>query len=306
MSRPRRSDVGRSRRVADVSYVERALTFDCGGEQLVGVLAEPAAQSDVGVVVVVGGPQYRVGSHRQFLLLGRRLAAEGIAALRFDYRGMGDATGVARSFEDVSLDIAAAVDAFQAACPTVRRVVLWGLCDAASAALMYYETTRDQRVAGMALLNPWVRSDVTLAKVHLRHYYIRRLLEKGFWVKLGAGGVSVVGVARSLLDNIGIARTSRGDRKGSRTETFQDRMARGLEAFAGSVLILLSERDLTAKEFIEFARSDPRWRVLLARETVDRHEVADAGHTFSTARWRREVEDRTLSWIRRTLLARAR
>ena len=46
--------------------------------------------------------------------------------MRFDYRGMGDAGGEARSFEDVSADIAAAIAAFRRACPAVERVVLWG------------------------------------------------------------------------------------------------------------------------------------------------------------------------------------
>jgi len=291
--------------VARVTYVERALTFECGGERLVGVLAEPVAHGDVGVVVVVGGPQYRVGSHRQFLLLGRRLATEGIAVLRFDYRGMGDATGIIRSFDDVSPDIGAAFDAFQAACPTVRRIVLWGLCDAASAALIYYETTRDTRVAGVAILNPWVRSDATMAKVHLKHYYSRRVLERQFWHKLARGGVSLAGAARSLVGSIAAASLRRRQRDGSIPAAFQDRMARGLEAFHGPVLIVSSENDLTAKEFVEFARSEPNWRLLLARKNVDRQDVCDADHTFSTARWRREVEDRTLAWIRRAILGRA-
>jgi alpha/beta superfamily hydrolase len=48
------------------------------------------------VLVIVGGPQYRAGSHRQFTLLARSLAEQGFAVLRFDYRGMGDSTGAMR------------------------------------------------------------------------------------------------------------------------------------------------------------------------------------------------------------------
>jgi hypothetical protein len=94
-----------------VNFVERALMFECGGETLVGVLAEPASPAMVGVLIIVGGPQYRAGSHRQFVLLSRQLAATGVAAMRFDYRGMGDSTGSPSSFDDVSEDIAAAIDA---------------------------------------------------------------------------------------------------------------------------------------------------------------------------------------------------
>ncbi|MFX8094774.1 hypothetical protein ABTK72_21120, partial [Acinetobacter baumannii] len=75
-----------------------------------------------------------------------------------------DSAGEARDFLGVQADIGAAIGALMAACPTVQRVVLWGLCDAASAALLYVESTRDMRVAGLTLLNPWVRSAATLAQ----------------------------------------------------------------------------------------------------------------------------------------------
>ena len=78
---------------------------------------------------MVGGPQYRVGSHRQFVLLARDLAADGFPVFRFDYRGMGDSEGEFRGFEHVEDDIAAAVEAFRSASPGLREIVLWGLCD---------------------------------------------------------------------------------------------------------------------------------------------------------------------------------
>ena len=102
MSESSRGHAGGGCGLAGVNVVERALTFDCCGERLVGVVSEPALAGKLGVVVVVGGPQYRVGSHRQFVLFARRLATEGVAVLRFDYRGMGDATGRPRQFEETN------------------------------------------------------------------------------------------------------------------------------------------------------------------------------------------------------------
>ena len=284
-----------------MNYRERALTFECCGERLVGVLAEPAEVSDVGVVIVVGGPQYRAGSHRQFVLLARTLAAAGVSVLRYDYRGMGDATGPMRSFEDTGPDIAAGIGALQSACPAIGRIVLWGLCDAASSALIYWSGTLDPRIAGMVMLNPWVRSDATIAKTHLKHYYGRRLLERDFWAKVARGKVGIGGAVMAVAGKLAAAR-GRPHKSGQTVApVFQDRMAEGLRTFAGPVLILLSGRDLTAKEFLEYVNSSPRWSGLLDRGNVERHHVAEADHTFSTARWRSEVETRTLDWLRRKL-----
>jgi len=78
---------------------ERASVFGCGGDRLVGILHAPAERArDIGVLVVVGGPQYRVGSHRQFVRMARDFAAAGYPVLRFDHRGIGDSDGAARSF----------------------------------------------------------------------------------------------------------------------------------------------------------------------------------------------------------------
>ena len=164
---------------------DRAIAFRCGGDTLYGILSLPAQPARRGVLVVVGGPQYRAGSHRQFTLLARSLAAQGIAAMRFDYRGMGDSEGAMRDFESVDEDLRAAIDAFMAQVPALREVALWGLCDAASAASLYAPS--DQRVTGLALLNPWVRTDSGAAKATLKHYYGARLLDKELWKKLFSG-----------------------------------------------------------------------------------------------------------------------
>jgi len=203
-----------------------------------------------------------------------------------------------RSFEQTDRDIAKALDAFQDACPEVRSVVLWGLCDAASAALIYWQRTRDPRVAAMALLNPWVRSEATLAKTHVRHYYGRRALERAFWAKLFRGGVDLKSAVKSITRGL----TANPDRTDSDSVVFQDRMAGSLRQFAGPVLILLSERDLTAKEFVECARSSDRWHGIFDRSNIQREEIPHADHTFSSADWRSEVELRTLNWLRRSVI----
>ncbi|RTL46502.1 MAG: hydrolase 1, exosortase A system-associated [Burkholderiales bacterium] len=274
---------------------ESVLGFACEGEPLVGILAEPAEGplADVGVIIIVGGPQYRAGSHRQFTLLARDLARQGFAALRFDYRSMGDSGGEPRDFLGVDADIAAAIDALIAARPGVRRVALWGLCDAASAALLYLEATRDARVAGLTLLNPWVRSAASLAQAHVKHYYWRRLREKSFWLKLLRGGVGARALG-ALASNLRLAR-----RAGRPTDSrsFQDRMAAGLRGFTGPVLLILSGDDYTAREFTAHAETSPAWQGVLDAGRITRCELAEADHTFSDPSQAAAAHDATLHWL---------
>lgn len=82
--------------------IETPVLFHCGSHELVGIIHQPTYKPfcPFGVLIVVGGPQYRAGSHRQFVTLERDLAAAGIPAMRFDYRGMVDSHREQISFED--------------------------------------------------------------------------------------------------------------------------------------------------------------------------------------------------------------
>jgi hypothetical protein len=71
-----------------------------------------------------------------------------------------------------------------------------------------------------------------------------------------------------------------------------------LGQFAHPVLLVLSGRDLTAGEFKEMVKSDPKWQSLLAEKRVTRHDLADADHTFSSAIWREKVAGWTLMWVK--------
>ncbi len=282
-----------------MSYQEQAQAFECGNEWLYGIISVPERPAQRGVLIVVGGPQYRAGSHRQFTLLARSLASQGIAALRFDYRGMGDSQGSLRDFENVQDDLRAAVDHFTKAVPEVREVVIWGLCDAASAALFYAGS--DPRVTGLVLLNPWVRTADGYAKTTIKHYYRNRLFSGGLWRKILSGRFDYRAALASL---VGLVRTASGRSKDgtgkqeSTAATLPERMLSGWEAFRGRVLLVLSGNDLTAKEFTDMAAASERWQRHLRDPRVTRQALESADHTFSRREWRDQVADWTSAWVR--------
>ena len=280
-----------------MSLREHCLQFDCAGSLLFGIVALPVQPASVGVVIVVGGPQYRVGSHRQFTLLARHLADAGFAALRFDYRGMGDSDGPTRDFLAIDEDIGAAIAALRRDQPTLQTVALWGLCDAASAALLYVDARAQHGLGGLCLLNPWVRSAESQATAQVKHYYLQRLLQPAFWRKLARGQVGL-GRLGELVRKLGlmVAGRQRAASAGGRLG-FQQRMARAWLRADCPLLLILSGRDLTAKEFTDTAATDPAWRGALARQMLTRVDLPDADHTFSDPAMQLAVEQATLDWL---------
>lgn len=270
---------------------ERVVEFDCQGERLLGILAEGAGSAEVGVVIVVGGPQYRIGSHRQFVQLARSLATAGYPCLRFDHRGIGDSEGEPHSFEVLNDDIAAAITALQVSRPEIRRVVLWGLCDAASAILLYWAATRDSRVAGLVLANPWVRSEQTQAQAMLKHYYWQRLLSPAFWRKLLSGGV---GIWSALSEYLG--QRQRAGQRPTDAAGFQAHMRDALLTFAQPILLIMSGRDYTANEFDAWL-AQPAQRAIFALPVLQRLDLPEADHTFASAMASQAVADATCAWL---------
>jgi exosortase A-associated hydrolase 1 len=233
------------------------------------------------------------------VLLARSLAARGFAVMRFDCAGMGDSDGDERPFTDRDDDVRAAIDAFVARVAAIDEVAIWGLCDAASAALLY--APRDARVRHLVLLNPWVRSDAGLARTHLKHYYTSRLADRAFWADLVRGRVGVLRAAKGLLATL-VAARDRPERIDDEAGLgFQARMARGWKRFRGDILLICSGDDLTAREFIDHAARDAEWAGLLEQRRVARCDLADADHTFSRAAWRDRVAAQTADWLLRRI-----
>lgn len=275
---------------------ELALTLNCEGAELSAILHDPENGARTGVLVVVGGPQYRIGSHRSFVLLARHLCGAGWPVLRFDYRGMGDSEGKLAGFEEIDQDIASAAALMFERLPDLNSLVIYGLCDAASAALLY--SARDPRVGGLVLLNPWVRTETSHATAMVRHYYGAKFLDRKFWRKVVTGQVALGDSVRGLLDNLS-GSVRRAPAADAAQQPFPERMREALEKFDGETLLVLSGQDLTADEFRDLTRKDPRWSRLVAATSVSCFQLPDATHTFSSAHWRDQVAREIQSWLTR-------
>ncbi len=286
-----------------MNWHEVPLVFDCEGSRLAGIIAQPERPLETGVVIVVGGPQYRAGSHRQFTLLARQLAGQGIASIRFDYRGMGDSEGDIRYFEAINADIFAAAESLMAQLPQIRQLSLWGLCDAASAALYYAHT--DPRVQGLILLNPWAHSEAATARAKMKHYYLAKLTSRAFWIKLFTGKMKLSSSIGEFADSARQASSTDVQhelkpaidlRYGS--PGYIDRMLQGLKQFRGKVELILSGNDLTAQAFEELIRIDRKWQKACSDPRIIIKKLPNATHTFSQRGWRDQVGEWSASFLK--------
>ncbi len=167
-------------------------------------------------------------------------------------------------------------------------VVIWGLCDAASAALLY--AYRDDIITGLALLNPWARTDSGIAKTYLRHYYLARIFDRTLWRKIFRGHFNFLRAGRSLLGLV-----SSAFKKDSQQEYSPELLGNGGSAAAcRTVVQCLSP--IRRKGIIDTQRRrfDRAWFTpilphpqkngapLLGNPRTTRFDLREANHTFST------------------------
>lgn len=283
-------------------FDEVGICFTCENDKLFGIIHAASSVKEHAVVFVVGGPQYRAGSHQQFTLLARQFAESDIPSVRFDYRGMGDSEGESRDFLSIQDDIRAAIDAFFYHIPSLKKVTLWGLCDGASAAILYAPS--DARVKGVIAVNPWVHTEAGQAKAILKYYYWRRITSPEFWRKIIRLEFSVALAWKSLTKQISTATSQDAPQAETNNHSAIDPNAlptyvfNALTRFSGEIMFMTCAEDLTAQEFLQLARSSNAWKNLLSEKRFTSKTLQEANHTFSRKVWRDQIALWSTEWLR--------
>lgn len=247
--------------------MRRLIAFPCAGETLAGTLDQ--APGTTGILIVSGGNELRIGSHRGMAELSARLVGAGISTLRFDRRGIGESTGENRGYAATADDIAAAAAAFRAEMPGLTRVIAFGNCDAATALALF---NRGAGLDALVVSNLWAfeegGSDLP-PPAAIRARYAAKLRDPKALLRLVTGGVNVVKLFRGLRSISAPPSQPVGG--------IASRIAAGLDAFPGPITLLLARRDNTAVLFREAWVTDS-FAALRARVTV--HECDSASHSY--------------------------
>lgn len=179
------------------------------GSGLVGVLCRPETQQPGAptVIVVNSGLNARSGYGRQTTALARRLAANGIASLRFDPRGIGDSADRDDDRSpfyapDAVTDVRAALDHLAAV--QGGPVVILGTCSGAY--LAFNALCADERLRAAVLVNLYCfdlkpGTDIeTMVRDTFRHGqgYLARARQRGSWRRILSGEIRLGQVAGAL------------------------------------------------------------------------------------------------------------
>lgn len=167
-------------------------------QSLLTIATRPAAQAGPApsaIVILNTGIVHRVGHHRMWVTLSRRLARRGHTVVRFDQSGIGDSAPSRGSEQPVVTaldDIRTVLDWLQTR-HGVSRVVLAGLCSGADFAVLHAHD--DPRIAGLVLMDP---SMPPTARYYVRYLW-QRLGNARNWLSVLTGRSGVLRlVARQL------------------------------------------------------------------------------------------------------------
>ncbi len=215
--RPRSSGGFRDSVAVAAGVVEEPLWIAHAQARMFAILAQrspPAAPSRV-VVIVNSGAQRRAGPGRLHVMLARRWAARGMAVLRIDLPGLGDAAARVGESDDVVYpssalpDLRAVVRYVRERWPAVACHVL-GICSGGYHALQLAREGAD--VAGVVVLNPltfdWPGERALFEPLPAHKVaqetarYRRSLYSLDSWRKLLRGEVRLLNIAGLVLRRV--------------------------------------------------------------------------------------------------------
>jgi dienelactone hydrolase len=292
--------------VPATSQDETVAFFPGGPEKLLGILTRPTVDPLGTAVVLIptgAGTRDSINRNRLWVRLARKVAGLGYHAVRFDYHGAGESTGIEdrlRLDRPVLDDLVGAVD--WATSEGVSNFILVGSCYGARAALSY--APRSPGLQGVVLATPPLldmaqgeRAGTFMAIEWTFGQYLRQAMSRK--------------VLRGLLDRerrrayAVVAKTKARDvgsrLRGARSaERVTPNFLRPLEHVIVKgvpVLFLYGERDDAYEEF-EQARSGQLGRHLeRAGAQVEVAVLPGKIHAFSTVRAQEIVMDRIADWL---------
>jgi uncharacterized protein len=282
---------------------EKTIKFSINDNNLFGILNLPddAEAIESIVLMIIGGAQTRIGSHRMYVQLARHFCDNGVPVMRFDYQGLGDSEGEFVGFEYAGPSIRAAIDMLYAEFSELKSLIIWSLCDGAAASMIYAADDVD-RISAMVLANPFLETEAGKAQTVLKYYYIKRLFDRELWKKIFGLKFKLSDSASSFLS---LVKTSTSEEKGGwlgTGKTMPQCVLDGLHSFPNPVHFLISSNDIQGLEFYNLIRNDKICKNRIARGDIVVKSIKGGDHTFTDLELKKIAFDESLLAIKENAL----
>ena len=263
--------------------MERTIDFSHADKKLFGVLHVPEnnGRIDKCVLMILGGAQTRIGSHRMYVQMARFLCKNGLPVMRFDYEGQGDSEGDFVGFEYAGPSIRAAIDMLYDRFTSLDKLVVWALCDGATASIIYAQDDAE-RISGMVLANPFLESETAKAQTILKHYYIKRLMQPEFWRKILSFHLNIRESANSLSNMMKTSVSMAEEDNWLQTgKSLSQWVLDGMNSFQKSIHVLISTDDIQGLQFYNLIRKDPNCKKSIKSGRIKIWFIKGGDHTFT-------------------------
>lgn len=286
---------------------EKPVCFKSRGKNLFGILHRAENNSrDVGVILLNAGLQYRVGPHRIYVKIARRLSKLGFFVLRIDFPGIGDSEGEIR---DVHFDLfdtedtINAIDLFSKE-EKIKKVVLLGICAGARNAIM--AAIKDSRVDAIISLSLPVVTDLqkfseaslpgsgamstVVAKDRFK-IWIRKSLNANNWKRFIFSEsennlFSVVKVLFVLVSGNKNKEYRKNEVFFKAFETYLSSKRKALFIYGEKDTVLMKEFEVKLKYLID-----------KEKQVYEYYVVPNGAHTFTTVDAETDVMEKTVNWL---------
>ncbi|MCF7854626.1 MAG: alpha/beta hydrolase [Candidatus Pacebacteria bacterium] len=272
---------------------ELPVVFESGGQAVHGILHKTVCREgecNTGIVFCHGWSGSRLGPHRMFVKIARKLADRGVHCLRVDFRGRGDSEGdtCAASIQTMIEDTKCAVS-FLCEKTEVAVVYLLGICSGGKVAIGAAAEMQDA-IGGLIVWSAEAMGDLRKSStnrhktLHAAKVYLSKMLRPSTWWRLIRRDVNVAAVGKAMF------------RHETRSETEAENeialLAR-FRSFSGPVLFVYGGNDPDTR------LAGDAYRGFCARYKMpcEFHNIPDANHSFYSLAWEKQVIDLTEAWL---------
>ena len=265
--------------LSPISYLRPPAGFPIAIGPVRGMLHRPQGEVMRTVLFLHGWSGDRQGPHRMFVDFARRLAEDGVASLRIDFRGRGESDGDSATIASMTDDAEAACNWLKAEGLLDGGLEVVAICSGTKVAIALSTRFQPQRLVLLSAeaMGALRAKDAAATKtLHALRAYARKLLRKETWRKIFKGEVRTDMVGKALV---------RHETRSAEEAVWEDKVLARFASFGGTLRFIFGGSDPAA------AATRAAYERFCARRGLNAsfETVANAGHSYYALDWTDEV-----------------